>query len=63
MSNAQVKLRDRVIAEACAALDLADNIIAVNMGTDTPKEWDQAMRKVAKARSALTEPNRSQMKE
>lgn len=45
--------RDKVIGIAADALDVADDIIAVNLGTDTPKEWDRAMRKVAEARAAL----------
>lgn len=35
------------------ALDEADNIIAVNCGTDTPKEWDRAYKRCAKARATL----------
>ena len=39
------------------ALDEADNIIAVNCGTDTPKEWDRAYKRCAKARAALSASN------
>jgi hypothetical protein len=44
---------ERVIAEAADALDIADNIIAINLGTDTPKEWNAAMKRVVKARAAV----------
>jgi hypothetical protein len=42
---------------AAEVLDEADRIIAINCGTDTPKEWDRAFHRFAKARAALATPN------
>ena len=36
---------------ACSALDIADRLIERSYGTDTPAEWHDAYRAVAKARS------------
>lgn len=36
------------------ALDVADNIIAVNCGVDEPKEWRAALRKVVRARAKVS---------
>lgn len=59
-----VALRERVektkrtpgSEEAFAALDLADELIERAYGTDIPKEWNRAYRKVARARSTLGGP-------
>lgn len=48
------RLLRKVEAEAADAIDVADSIIGLNLGTDTPKEWDRAFRRVQKARSALS---------
>jgi hypothetical protein len=40
-------------AVAAETIDIADRIIAINCGTDTPKEWNAAFRKFANARAAV----------
>lgn len=55
--RAQVAARNRVIAEMAEAIDVADGIIACNVGTDTPKEWNSAFRRVQKARATLAKIN------
>jgi len=41
--------------EAFDALDLADNLIGRAYGTDVPVEWNRAIKKVARARTILTQ--------
>jgi hypothetical protein len=40
-------------SEAFTALDLADSLIERAYGTDVPAEWKRAIKKVARARTAL----------
>jgi len=42
-------------AVAAEAMDTADRIIAINCGTETPKEWHSAFRKFAKARARIAQ--------
>lgn len=49
-----LEARDAVIAAMADAIDEADNIISINCGTDTPKEWDRAFRRVQRARIKLS---------
>lgn len=51
--QAEIERQARVIAEMSDALDEADNIIAINCGTDTPKSWDRAIHRVQEARTLL----------
>jgi hypothetical protein len=51
--DAALRGRDKVIGLAADALDIADALIDKHLGTDTPKEWDRAFRRVANARAAL----------
>ena len=50
--NALEPLLD-ALDEASAALDLADGIISVNMGIDTPPEWNRAIGRVQRAKARI----------
>lgn len=52
----RVRQLERVITVAAEALDIADEIIAVNLGVETPNEWHRAMRRVGNARARASTP-------
>ncbi len=48
-----VEALEKVIGRMADALDVADRLIERGYGVDTPKEWNEEMRAVAKARTSL----------
>jgi hypothetical protein len=53
IASKDVKALRVCIAEMADALSVADSVISVNCGIDTPPEWDRALRAVSKKRAAV----------